>query len=183
MSRSWTLLGVAFLFAATLWVASFVAPERINPAPSLTVGTVGNTGEPSPRGSGAGPAAIVPPVLIQDLRLADVGASDLIGRRLSTRVPLGVYINDVAFWTGSSDDDRMLVVLSRDMRTEAQRQAGLPATSGIATFSAGDVIVTGTVRHLPNAEAMYSWGLTNLDADWLSERPMYLAADTAMAAR
>ena len=53
-----------------------------------------------------------------------------------------------------------------------------PSSDSIAPVRAGQrVSISGTVERLPRAEEMYSWGLTNHDAEELTRRYVYLRAE------
>ena len=143
---------------------------------------VGTTGEARPRATenNSGPAAVVPPAIIQELSTitGSVDGHELIGRRVDLHVPVQRVATDVAFWVGEGDN-RILVVKGRDNRTGAERQRGLPSDSGIPQLSAGQqVTVSGSVQRLPKAEEMYSWQLSRNEAAELMDRKIYLRADT-----
>ena len=131
----------------------------------------------------AGPPAISPSTAGLDLlRLGNGPGSwrDAIGQQMAVPAGAASHVNDIAYWVGEGDN-RLLVVLSRD-RTDRFEQ---PRTqSADASPAAGPGMVTGTLRRLPHAEAMFSWGLTNADAAALRERPIYLhvSADAVDAA-
>jgi hypothetical protein len=109
------------------------------------------------------------------------GANDgmtLVGRRVDLHVDVQDRANDRAFWVGSRDN-RVLVVLGRDNRTGAQRQKGAPASHGIAPVHTGQrATISGVIRAVPKAEHRYSWDLTREDERDLSERKIYIHADT-----
>jgi hypothetical protein len=98
-------------------------------------------------------------------------------RQVQVTVPLSQAINDVAVWTAPPPDGRLLVI-GRDTRSAAQRQAGAPSTSSLApgTFEEGEVTIDGVVMPLPHAEARFSWGLSQEDMRRLEEQGEYVRA-------
>lgn len=109
------------------------------------------------------------------------GANDamsLVGRRVDLHVDVQARANDHAFWIGSRDN-RLLVVFARDNRTGAKRQAGVPAGHGIRPMhDAQRAAISGVVRAIPNKEQRFNWDLTERDEKELSERKVYIHADT-----
>ena len=80
------------------------------------------------------------------------------------------------FWAGTPPAD-LLVVMARD--------AGTPENTSFDTARSGAgpnppprgvVTIEGLTREVPNAEAMYSWRLTERDIDRLAERGVYVHA-------
>jgi hypothetical protein len=116
---------------------------------------------------------------IRDLETI-TGANDgnqFVGRRVALSVPINQHVNDVAFWVGEGDN-RLLVVLARDGRDEAERQRGDAAHSGLGLGAGQQAAIAGSIQRVPYSEAMYSWGLTNTDRAELMDRRVYLKADT-----
>ena len=109
------------------------------------------------------------------------GANDamaLVGRRVDLHVDVQSRANDHAFWVGSPDN-RLLVVLGRDNRNGAKRQAGVPASHGIQPVQDGQrAAISGVVRSVPIAEHRYGWDLTEHDERELHERKVYIHAET-----
>jgi hypothetical protein len=181
--------GVAVLVLAAVMLRSFDAGEgeRVGRAPASemvrgSTDVVGTTGEARPAGTenNSGPAAVVPPAIIQELGTitGSVDGHELIGRRVDLHVTVQDVANDVAFWAGEGDN-RVLVVMGRDDRTGAERQRGLPSSSGVARLAAGEqAAVSGTVQRLPRAEEMHSWQLSRADAQELLDRRIYVRADS-----
>ena len=146
------------------WVAR--TPE------SGAIGTSGDAAAGVDEGSGR--PAISPPAAVRDARASLTGETDwqeLVGRQVTMTLPVGRYLNDVAFWTGEGDA-RLLAVIARDQRDGESRQRG--ESSAPQVPESGMATISGTVRRVPHAEAMYSWKLTNHDAAVLAERPVYL---------
>jgi hypothetical protein len=185
---------LALTVAAIFWVnrrdagdGERVGPPPGSPAPETQVGSVGTSGnrnDEKPRGTegNSGPAAVVPPAIIQDFETVSgtVDGNELIGRRVDLNAIVHDVANDVAFWAGGRDN-RVLVVMGRDNRAGDERQRGLPSKHNITVLNAGHSIrIQGTVERLPKAEEMYSWRLTRGEAAELSDRPIYIRADTAM---
>ena len=143
---------------------------------------VGTTGEDRPRATedNSGPAAVVPPAIIQELSTitGTVDGHELIGRRVNVHATIQGVANDVAFWAGEGDN-RIFVVTARDSRDGESRQRGEPSSHGIPRLEAGrQVTITGTLQRLPKAEEMYSWQLSRNEAAELIDRKIYLRADT-----
>ena len=105
-------------------------------------------------------------------------AMALVGRRVDLHVDVQDRANDRAFWVGSRDN-RLLVVMSRDIREGAERQRGEPSTHHIVPVHGGQrAAISGVIRPMPKAEARYSWNLTKDDERELADRKVYIAADT-----
>jgi hypothetical protein len=109
------------------------------------------------------------------------GANDamaLVGHRVDLHVDVQSRANDVAFWVGTPDN-RVLVVLGRDHRDGARRQAGEPAGHRILPVQNGQrAAISGVVQPIPRAEHRYSWDLTEKDWQELQERKIYIRAET-----
>jgi hypothetical protein len=166
--------------------------ERVGPPPGTpagespgdSVGTSGTRNDQRPRGtdSNSGPAAVVPPAIIQEFDTVSgaVDGNELIGRRVDLHAVVHDVANDVAFWAGEGDN-RVLVVMGRDTRTADERQRGLPSKHNIAATQGGQATrIQGTVQRLPEAEEMYSWRLTRADMEKLGGRQIYIRADTVI---
>ena len=140
-------------------------------APSGAVGT-----------SGAGPEAEDQPdaAVIRDIETI-TGITDrhpLIGRKVELHVPVAGQANDQAFWIGSNDN-RVLVVPSRDHRDGRERQEGLLASNDVAPLEAGETAaISGSIQKLPPPEERLSWGLTRRDQQEVAAVGVYLRADT-----
>jgi hypothetical protein len=106
------------------------------------------------------------------------GSDELRGREVTVRARSQDVASDVAFWV-NHEGRRLLVVVNRDRRTDAQRYVGVPALHGIANLEPNvPVTVRGRVEPLPHAEAMYSWNLTEADLAALRRETSYLRAET-----
>jgi hypothetical protein len=109
------------------------------------------------------------------------GANDamtLVGRRVDLHVDVQSRVNDTAFWVGSPDN-RVLVVLGRDNRNGRKRQQGVPASHGISPVHGGQqATISGVIQPVPRAEHRYSWNLTERDQRDLSDRKIYIRADS-----
>jgi hypothetical protein len=109
------------------------------------------------------------------------GANDgmaLVGRRVDLHVDVQDIASGQAFWVGSADN-RVLVVLARDNRSGRQRQGGTPASHGIAPVRGGQrAMISGVIRRMPRAEDMTGWDLTEDEKRELSEKKIYIRADT-----
>lgn len=109
------------------------------------------------------------------------GANDghtLVGRRVDLHVEVQQRANDRAFWVGPRDN-RVLVVLARDDRAGEERQRGRPSDHRIAPVHGGQrAAISGVIRPIPSAEERFSWNLTSDDEQELSERKIYIRADS-----
>ncbi len=157
-------------------------PRPGSPAPDTMGGNRGVTGTsgsdmPREADDNSGPAAVVPPAIIQELETitGSVDGQQLIGHRVDLHVTVQDP-NDVSFWAGEGDN-RILVVYGRDNRDSETRQEGRPAMHGIQTLRAGQqATVSGSIQRLPKAEEMFSWQLTRTEAAELSDRQFYIRA-------
>jgi hypothetical protein len=109
------------------------------------------------------------------------GANDamsLVGRRVDLHVDVQSRANDHAFWVGSPDN-RLLVVMGRDNRNGAKRQSGAPASHAVEPVRHGQrAAISGVVRSIPNKEQRFNWNLTEDDERELSERKVYIHAES-----
>ena len=143
------------------------------PHPARVVGTSGAIG------TGGGFEA-AEPIVIQELETitGNVDGSDLVGRRVDLHVPVLHDGNPVTFWIGTPDN-RLLVVLHRDVRDGSQRQTSLPPAHGILTVQEGQqAVISGTIQMVPPAEDRYSWNLTRAQTREVEARRIYLRADS-----
>ena len=157
-------------------VEQSTGPMRTETGSAGSVATSGARGDLARENSGPGL------VTIHDLETI-TGINDgneLVGRRVDLHVPVQQHINDVAFWVGEQGN-RLLVVLARDTRDGEARQRGEPSNSGISTVRGQQATISGTIERVPHPEAMYSWGLTNVDRRELMERRVYIRADSVQA--
>jgi hypothetical protein len=96
-----------------------------------------------------------------------------IGQTMDVQIDVGRHGNDVAFWWGTPPND-ILAVIGRDLRSDVERAAGVPAAHAIDAPPTGLVTLRGTVERVPHAEATYSWGLTRADEGRLAAKGVYL---------
>jgi hypothetical protein len=109
-------------------------------------------------------------------------ASELVGRHVELQVPVVSQNNLVAFWVGSPDD-RLLVVLHRDVRDGHQRQVSDPPEHGIRTVEPGQqATISGTIQRVPDIEGRFSWDLTRQELKDVEARGFYLQADSLRTA-
>jgi hypothetical protein len=172
-------IGAVLLIAALLYASgkSGGFEER---AQDVT-GTSGRVAElPSGEGTSAVPAAAV----INELETITgvVDGHELIGRRVDLHVDLGEASANAnasgRFWIGPADSP-LLVVLARDNRNELQRVEGEPPPTEIPQVRAGQPVnISGRIEKLPRAEERYNWGLTRNELRLLSERPIYIRAES-----
>ncbi len=105
-------------------------------------------------------------------------AMALVGRRVDLHVDVQNRANDYAFWVGSPDN-RLLVVIGRDTRGGPQRQRGEASQHRIAPVRGGQrAAISGVIRPAPKAEQRNSWNLTKEDDRELSDRKVYIDAET-----
>jgi hypothetical protein len=91
-------------------------------------------------------------------------------------IAIAAKANDTAFWVGTRDN-RVLVVMARDNRTERQRQLGVPGSHGIAEVHGGQrATISGVIERAPDAEGMTNWDLTAADKSELADRRIYIRA-------
>lgn len=138
-------------------------------------GAVGTTGADAVDGPGEGALG----TLITEVETitGTNDAAQLVGRRVDLHVDVQEVANDVAFWVGPRGN-RLLVVLARDTRSGADRQAGAPSGHAIVPVRAGQqATISGVIRRLPDAEATDSWNLTRRDVDEVAARKVYVHAD------
>jgi hypothetical protein len=137
------------------------------------------TGNPGAIGTSGQDSGLPAAGVIHDLETI-TGSNDgheLVGRRVELHAPVSQHINDVTFWVGMGDN-RVLVVLARDSRDNRDGRERQASNAGIGELHAGQqAAISGSIRRVPEAEAMYSWGLTDADRAELMERRIYLRAD------
>ena len=167
--------------------ATDIRPRAANPLresfyrdPASPVGTGGvlTTGAANqPAGTSAAAEAI------QDLRtiLGTDSPRTLVGRRVEITVPVVQDQTLTKFWIGPQED-RMLVVLGRDTRDGAERQASVPPEHGIVPLHKGQqAVVSGIVERVPRPEERVSWDLTGPQTRELERRGVYIRADKVSA--
>lgn len=102
----------------------------------------------------------------------------LVGRRVDLHVDVQSRANDHAFWVGPRDN-RLLVVLRRDGRDDAQQQHGRPSNHGLSPVHGGQrATISGVIRSAAKAEQRHSWSLTRDDQRELADRKIFIDADT-----
>lgn len=183
LTRSWVWM-VAFglvcvLGALPWWLKETGSNRDLTPAGiNVRAGTATTTGAVGTSGlANDVREAAVDSGTIREIERITGTDRELIGRRISIEVPVLESANDNAFWIGSGNN-RLLVVVRRDRRDDAQRQAGAVAPNGIASGRYGQrAIITGTIQRIPAPEEMTSWSLTSRDKSDLAGRPIYLRAD------
>ena len=198
------LAAVAALFAA-IWMLSEMPKER-NLAVYPNVQERADQGDLSVRATAPGEEAVdtsdaigtsgavsaadaggfeaTAPSIIQDLATitGDLDGTGLIGRRVDLHVPVLQEHNALTFWVGSADN-RLLVVLERDVRDSAEHQSGRGPAHGILPVQRGQqATISGTIQAVPPREERASWGLTNAQQKELESRRIYLRADTVRSA-
>lgn len=164
-------------------IALVVALAYVWPYQRSRQGTgVGAVGDP-PVGTAGREAADEPgesPATLHDLETVTgaVDPHELIGRRVDFHLKVADINNSTSFWVGNNDN-RMLVVLGRDNRNQAQRVHGDPSPNDIKLAAPGQMVrITGTIEGIPSAEARYSWGLNDPQhGDQLKDQKVYIRAD------
>ena len=174
-TASWgAFIGILALIVVLTWAwASLPSPHGTAPSPRgnpavATTGQQGGVPEDSP-------------ATLHDLETV-TGATDpheLIGGRVDFHLNVADSINYTSFWVGNKDN-RMLVVLGRDNRSNAQRgpHRGAPSPDDIKPAAPGQMVhITGTIEGVPNGEARYSWGLTDSQRLALKDQKVYIRAE------
>jgi hypothetical protein len=171
------VVGVVALVAALAWAVPYIQSRRgtgVSPASDSPVGTAGRERADEPAES---------PATLHDLETVTgtVDPHELIGRRVDFHVQVADINNYTSFWVGSKDN-RMLVVLGRDNRSEAQRIHGDPSPNDIKAAAPGQMVrITGTIEGIPDAEARNSWGVNDPQhhtfEDLLKDQKVYIRAD------
>lgn len=189
ITRSWGWI-VAFglvcvLGALPWWLRETGSNRDLTPAGiNVRAGTATTTGAVGTSGlANDVREAAVDSGIIRELETitGSVDGHELVGRRINLALPVREQANDNAFWVGSGDN-RLLVVLHRDRRGDAQRQQGAVAPNGIAPIHNGQTaMISGTIQKIPAPEEMTSWGLTTRDKTELAGRPIYIRADVVRA--
>jgi len=167
-------IGIVTLIVALMWAGPYIRSRHgagVSPVSNPPVGTAGRD------------APDESPATLHDLETVTgtVDPHELIGRRVDFHVKVADINNYTSFWVGNKDN-RMLVVLARDNRSEAQRVHGAASPNDIKPAAAGQMVhITGTIEGIPNAEARFSWGLNDpqhgaLD-DQLKDQKVYIRAE------
>jgi hypothetical protein len=168
------------------WASEREAGQRFGPppgssAPQATTGSVGTSGVAAPpRIAENDEAVVAQPAVIQELDTitGSVDGQQLIGRRIDLHVVVQSVPNDVVFWIGPPDN-RVLVALARDTRSEAERQRGVTPRHHILPVHAGQsAAISGSIQRIPRADEMSNWRLTENDVAEAVDRKLYIRADT-----
>jgi len=108
-------------------------------------------------------------------------ADELIGKRVEVSATAEQVNLGIAFWTNVGNAP-VLVVISRDRRSEVERANGQSGPRGIPSFRPGQKVqLSGSIQQVPAPESRFSWGLyspqhrRNLDAK------VYVLADAVRA--
>jgi hypothetical protein len=171
-----TFIGVAAVIATLMWVEPYHRSRQgtgVSAIGNPPVGTAGRAAAREPEES---------PATLHDLETVTgtVDPHELIGRRVDFHVKVADINNYTSFWVGVKDN-RMLVVLGRDNRTDAQRVDGAASPNDIKPAAPGQrVRITGTIEGIPDAEARYSWGLNDAQRRALDDQKVYIRADHVM---
>lgn len=148
--------------------------------PSSPVGT-GGVVTAAPGGQPAGTSAAAEPIKDLSTILGTDDPRTLVGRRVQITVPVAQDQTLTKFWIGPQED-RMLVILGRDTRGGAERQASVPPAHGIAPVHKGQqAVVSGIVERVPRPEERFSWDLTAAQTRELERRGVYIRADKVSA--
>lgn len=163
-------IGIAAVIATWVWAAPYPSRQGtgVSPVGSPPVGTAGREAADEPEES---------PATLHDLETVTgaVDPHELIGRRVDFHLKVADINNYTSFWVANKDN-RMLVVLGRDNRSDAQRVHGAPSPNDIKPAAPGQMVrITGTIESIPNAEARYSWGLNARRA--LEDQTVYIRAE------
>jgi hypothetical protein len=168
-------MGIIVLVMALAWGWPYSRSRQgtgVSAVGNGMVGTTGVTGQPT----GGQPEDSL--ATLHDLETL-TGATDpheLIGSRVDFHVKVADINNYTSFWVGTKDN-RMLVVLGRDNRTDAQRYHGNASPNDIKPVEAGQSVhITGMIEGIPHAEARYSWGLNDSQRRELDDQKVYIRA-------
>lgn len=139
-------------------------------------------GAPAPSEAGTAGADTTAPAASP---IADIGAmlggadaGDLVGRQVGVHLPVQATGGQVAFWLGGSRRERLLVVMSRDVRDAEERFNALPSPHALVRLEPGQTAqISGTIERLPRREARYSWNLTGPELEEVESRGVYLRAE------
>jgi len=164
------LAGIVAVVIALVWAGRQSPVEQ--PANAGAVGTAAR---------GVPPRPIDAEATLHDLETM-TGVNDpnqLIGRRVDFHAKV-TEVNNYVMWTGTGDN-RVLVVLGRDDRSEAQRMHGAPSPNNIKAVHAGQTArITGTIEPIPYAQARNYWGLTEQQRNALDDLKVYIRADAVL---
>ena len=148
--------------------------------PASPVGTSGVLTTPA-AGKPAATSAAAEPIADLTAILGTDNPRTLVGRRVEMTVPVVQDHTLTKFWIGSQDD-RLLVVMGRDTRDGAERQASVPPEHAIVPVHRGQqAVVSGIVERVPRAEERASWDLTAAQTRELERRGVYIRADKVSA--
>ena len=167
------LIGIVAVITALMWAMPYQRSRHgsgVSPASNAPVGTAGRDATNEPEES---------PATLHDLETVTgtVDPHELIGRTVDFHVKVADINNYSSFWV-SNKDNRMLVVLGRDNRSDAQRVHGVALPNDIKPVAAGQMVhITGTIQGIPDAEARYSWGLNDSQRRALDGQTVYIRAD------
>jgi hypothetical protein len=168
-----TFIGIVAVIATLMCAAPYHqsrAGTEVSPFGNPPVGTAGRQATNELDES---------PATLHDLETVtgSVDPHELIGGRVDLHVKVADINNYTSFWVGNKDN-RMLVVLGRDNRSDAQRIHGAPSPNDIKPAAPGQMVrITGTIEGIPDAEARYSWGLNDSERRALHDQKVYIRAD------
>jgi len=174
------LIGIVVVVAALMWVIA--AMMRATPYQGSGQGTAVSPASSPPVGTAGRDARnelTESPATLHDLETVTgtVDPHELIGRTVDFHLKVADVNNYTSFWVGNQDN-RMLVVLGRDNRSDAQRARGAPSPNDIKPAAPGQMVhITGTIQAIPNAEARFSWGLNDSQRAALDDQKVYIRAD------
>jgi hypothetical protein len=171
----WAILaGIIVLVVALTWGGPYIRSRQGAPASASDNPAVGTAGHEETRDRGDSEAAV------HDLETitGTVDPHAMIGERVDMHVRVNDIANSTSFWAGSRDN-RVLVVLGRDNRNDAQRDLGQPSANAIAPVKAGQTArIIGRIEKIPPAEARFSWGLNDPQHDALDGQEVYIRAES-----
>jgi hypothetical protein len=135
-------------------------------------GSIATTGNSDTTGATPGAALDAPAPMASGDRTRVSVASRIVAQRPS-------------FWVRGADGD-LLVVLNRDSRPEQDADEGAAGRQGAAPDATAApeerLVFEAVLEELPNAEAMYSWGLTREELERVRTQGKYLRVTGAAAA-
>jgi hypothetical protein len=169
-----TFFSIVVLIVALTWAGPYVRSRQgtaVSPRGNPPVATNGHLSRSDPEDS---------PATLHDLETLTgaVDPHELIGSRVDLHVMVAEDLNDyTSFWVGNKDN-RILVVLERDSRSDAQREHGAPSPNDITRAVPGQTVhITGTIQDIPFAEAISSWELNDSQRQELQDQKVYIRAE------
>jgi hypothetical protein len=167
-----TFIGIMVLIVGLMWAGPYFRSRDSAGASPLGHPPVGTTGQQDGEPEDS-------PATLHDLETLTgaVDPHELIGRRVDFHVKVADINNYTSFWVGDKDN-KMLVVLGRDNRSDAPPVVGVPSPKDNKPAAPGQTVrIVGTIEEIPDAEARYSWGLNDSQRSALKDQKVYIRAE------